>query len=106
MKAANDSAACSVVSRAMPYGRVAMTPRVARKPTYRWRWKISQRRGLSQPTNCSAKFFWRALKRSLGLEPPAPHHANRPHPKVANKPPSKNTKQHRLVAEKARRGDT
>jgi ribosome maturation factor RimP len=48
----------------------------------------------------------RELKRSLGLEPPAPPHANRADPKVANKPPAKNTKQHRLAAEKARRGDT
>ena len=48
----------------------------------------------------------RELKRSLGLEPPAPPHANRPKPKGANKPPAKNTKQHRLAAEKARRGDT
>jgi ribosome maturation factor RimP len=48
----------------------------------------------------------RELKRSLGLEPPAPPHANRPHPKAANKPLPKNTKQHRLAAEKARRGDT
>src|ERR1700733_12585643 len=48
----------------------------------------------------------RELKRSLGLEPPAPPHANRPKPKAANKPLPKNTKQHRLAAEKARRGDT
>src|ERR1700744_4580157 len=48
----------------------------------------------------------RELKRSLGLEPPAPPHANRPKPKAANKPPAKNTKQHRLAAEQARRGDT
>ena len=48
----------------------------------------------------------RELKRSLGLKPPAPPHANRPKPKAANKPPPKNTKQHRLAAEKTRRGDT
>jgi len=48
----------------------------------------------------------RELKRSLGLEPPAPPHASLPDPKAANKPPAKNTKQHRLAAEKARRGDT
>jgi ribosome maturation factor RimP len=44
----------------------------------------------------------RELKRSLGLEPPAPPHANR---KPAKRPAPKNTKQHRLAAEKARRGD-
>jgi ribosome maturation factor RimP len=42
------------------------------------------------------------LKRSLGLEPPAAPHASR---KPAKKTP-KNTKQHRLAAERARRGDT
>jgi ribosome maturation factor RimP len=47
----------------------------------------------------------RELKRSLGLEPPAPPHANRRDPKAANKPAPKNTKQHRLAAERARRGD-
>src|SRR5579863_9669319 len=44
----------------------------------------------------------RELKRSLGLEPPAPPHANS---KPAGKPAPKNTKQHRLAAERARRGD-
>ncbi len=48
----------------------------------------------------------RELKRSLGLKPPAPPHANRPQPKAGKKPPAKNTKQHRLAAESARRGDT
>jgi len=48
----------------------------------------------------------RELKRSLGLEPPSPPHANHPHPKAAKKPLPKNTKQHRLAAEKTRRGDT
>jgi len=48
----------------------------------------------------------RELKRSLGLEPPAPPHAERDASKPAKKPAPKNTKQHRLAAEKARRGDT
>jgi ribosome maturation factor RimP len=45
----------------------------------------------------------RELKRSLGLEPPpAPHtHKTRP----AKKPVPKNTKAHRLAAEKAGRGE-
>jgi ribosome maturation factor RimP len=45
----------------------------------------------------------RELKRSMGLEPPlAPHARNHsPEPK---KPAPKNTKQHRLAAERARRG--
>ena len=55
----------------------------------------------------------RELKRNLGLEPPAAAHAgkhtnkhtktNAPRPK--KKPAPKNTKQHRLAAERARRGD-
>jgi ribosome maturation factor RimP len=48
----------------------------------------------------------RELKRSLGLEPPAPPHAERDASKPVKKPAPKNTKQHRLAAEKARRGDT
>jgi ribosome maturation factor RimP len=47
----------------------------------------------------------RALKRELGLEPPqAPHAKNR---KAAplKRPAPKSTKQHRLAAERARRGD-
>ena len=59
----------------------------------------------------------RELKRNLGLEPPAPAHAIRqtmtsaPEPKnkvknkPKNKPAPKNTKQHRLAAEKSRRGE-
>jgi ribosome maturation factor RimP len=63
----------------------------------------------------------RELKQNLGLEPPPPAHArksdlaksNKPKPKLksksggksAPKDPPKNTKQHRLAAEKARRGD-
>ena len=47
----------------------------------------------------------RELKRSLGLEPPAAPHANVHTPKRAKKPLPKNTKQHRLAAERARRGD-
>jgi ribosome maturation factor RimP len=48
----------------------------------------------------------RELKRSLGIEPPAAPHANRHTPGRAKKPAPKNTKQHRLAAERARRGDT
>ena len=45
----------------------------------------------------------RELKRSLGLEPPPAPHAN-PHKSTpAKKPAPKNTKQHRLDAEQARR---
>jgi ribosome maturation factor RimP len=48
----------------------------------------------------------RELKRNLGLEPPpAPHassHKTKPQP--SKKPAPKNTKQHRLAAEKAHRG--
>jgi ribosome maturation factor RimP len=47
----------------------------------------------------------RELKRSLGLEPPAAPHANAHAPKRVKKPLPKNTKQHRLAAERARRGD-
>jgi len=43
----------------------------------------------------------RELKRNLGLEPPPPPHAK---PKPQKKPAPKNTKQHRLAAEKTRRG--
>ena len=48
----------------------------------------------------------RELKRSLGLEPPPAPHAGGHQSKSANKPAPKNTKQHRLAAERARRGDT
>ncbi len=48
----------------------------------------------------------RELKRSLGLEPPAAPHAQSHRPKPQKKPVPKNTKQHRLAAERARRGDT
>ena len=51
----------------------------------------------------------RELKRNLGLEPPAPAHASQ-HTKITapkpKKPAPKNTKQHRLAAERVRRGDT
>src|SRR5579871_2914392 len=47
----------------------------------------------------------RELKRSLGLEPPPAPHANLHPQKPAKKPAPKNTKQHRLAAERARRGD-
>ncbi|MBI5262907.1 MAG: ribosome maturation factor RimP [Bradyrhizobium sp.] len=52
----------------------------------------------------------RELRRNLGLEPPAAPHAkiqdDRGHqPKPARKPAPKNTKQHRLAAERARRGE-
>ena len=50
----------------------------------------------------------RELKRNLGLEPPpAPHAmAGVRRSKPPGKPPPKNTKQHRLAAERARRGET
>jgi ribosome maturation factor RimP len=51
----------------------------------------------------------RNLKRELGLEPPPPPHAKSSKAKSQNgpqkKPLPKNTKQHRLAAERARRGD-
>jgi ribosome maturation factor RimP len=50
----------------------------------------------------------RELKRDLGIEPPAPPHARQAAEKKAapkKKPAPKNTKQHRLAAERARRGD-
>ncbi len=47
----------------------------------------------------------RELKRSIGLEPPlAPHARN--HSLTPKKPAPKNTKQHRLAAERARRDET
>jgi ribosome maturation factor RimP len=48
----------------------------------------------------------RELKRNLGLEPPPPPHANnaKKNTKPQKKPVPKNTKQHRLAAESARRG--
>jgi ribosome maturation factor RimP len=48
----------------------------------------------------------RELRRNLGLEPPPPPHANnaKNNPKPQKKPVPKNTKQHRLAAERARRG--
>jgi ribosome maturation factor RimP len=48
----------------------------------------------------------RELKRNLGLEPPAAPHAalHAKTPKSPRKPAPKNTKQHRLAAERARRG--
>lgn len=54
----------------------------------------------------------RELRRELGLEPPQPAHArkNEPaaarKPKPGKKPAPKNTKQHRLAAERLRRGET
>jgi ribosome maturation factor RimP len=47
----------------------------------------------------------RELKRSLGLEPPPAPHATSSKTKPPKKPPPKNTKQHRLAAKQARRGD-
>lgn len=53
----------------------------------------------------------RELKRELGLEPPQPAHAKtqttkNQKTKPQKKPLPKNTKQHRLAAERARRGET
>jgi ribosome maturation factor RimP len=55
----------------------------------------------------------RELRRELGLEPPPPAHArksdpaksHKPKPKPGEKPAPTNTKQHRLAAERLRRGD-
>jgi len=48
----------------------------------------------------------RELRRNLGLEPaPAPHAASHTKTRPPKKPAPKNTKQHRLAAERARRGD-
>lgn len=52
----------------------------------------------------------REMRRDLGLAPPLPEHARRDlskghKPKPKKKPDPKNTKQHRLAAERARRGD-
>jgi ribosome maturation factor RimP len=56
----------------------------------------------------------RELRRNLGLEPPPPPHAqkpdlsksNKPKPKLKpSKPAPKNTKEHRLAAERLRRGE-
>jgi len=63
----------------------------------------------------------RELRQTLGLEPPPPPHAKKSDPAKSNKPksklkatgdrktppksPPKNTKEHRLAAERARRGD-
>jgi ribosome maturation factor RimP len=59
----------------------------------------------------------RELRQDLGLEPPPPAHAKKSDPAKSNKPKPKlkpknggsntpqNTKQHRLAAERARRGD-
>jgi ribosome maturation factor RimP len=47
----------------------------------------------------------RELKRELGLEPPQPPHAKKDKAKPAKRPAPKNTKQHRLAAERARRGE-
>ena len=50
----------------------------------------------------------RELKREMGIEPPQAAHAKSPkarqHGKPQKKPLPKNTKQHRLAAERARRG--
>jgi ribosome maturation factor RimP len=57
----------------------------------------------------------RELRRNLGLEPPPPPHASKSDPAKSNKPKpkikpdknkaAKNTKEHRLAAEKRRRGE-
>ncbi len=62
------------------------------------------------------KLAEREMKRTLGILPPPPPHAKKSDPKKSNAPksklksaagkaPPKNTKQHRLDAEKLRRGD-
>ena len=47
----------------------------------------------------------RELKRNLGLAPPPPPHAQSRETKPPHKPIPKNTKKHRLAAERARRGE-
>jgi ribosome maturation factor RimP len=47
----------------------------------------------------------REIKRNLGLEPPLAPHSNQRPQKSPKKPAPKNTKQHRLAAERARRGE-
>jgi ribosome maturation factor RimP len=47
----------------------------------------------------------RELKRELGLEPPQAPHAKSRKVTPPKRPAPKNTKQHRLAAERARRGD-
>ena len=55
----------------------------------------------------------RELRRNLGLEPPPPPYAKKSDPSKSNKPKSKankknaplNTKEHRLAAERLRRGE-
>jgi ribosome maturation factor RimP len=47
----------------------------------------------------------RELKRELGIEPPRAPHAKTQKHKPAKKPAPKNTKQHRLAAQRARRGE-
>jgi len=47
----------------------------------------------------------RDLKRELGLEPPQPAHAKRDKVRPVKKQAAKNAKQHRLAAERTRRGD-
>jgi len=48
----------------------------------------------------------RELKRSLGLVPPPAAHAGSHKPKPPKKPAPNDTKQHRLAAERTRRGET
>ncbi|MBV9460376.1 MAG: ribosome maturation factor RimP [Bradyrhizobium sp.] len=47
----------------------------------------------------------RELKRELGIEPPQAAHAKAAKHKPVKKPAPKNTKQHRLAADRTRRGD-
>jgi ribosome maturation factor RimP len=59
------------------------------------------------------KIAEREMKQNLGLVPPPPPHARKsdpakrhaPKPKLKNKPAPKNTKEHRLAAAQARRGE-
>ncbi len=48
----------------------------------------------------------REIRRNLGLEPSPPQHATGQKTSPGKKPAPKNTKQHRLAAERARRGET
>jgi len=59
------------------------------------------------------KIAEREMKQNLGLVPPPPPHARKsdpakshaPKPKLKKKPAPNNTKEHRLAADKARRGE-
>jgi len=81
------------------------------KQVYEWVWQ-KQAMSFADMTNLSKE-----LRQNLGLEPPPPPHAKKSDPSKSNKPKPKlkpesvrknapkNTKQHRLAAERERRGE-